>query len=149
MTEDEIRVSLSDTQCLALTIYGEARGESVEGRIAVGCVVRNRMAAQQKPARRICLADQQFSCWNRGIDTNHQRMLAVAELLLQPDRPLSDPLLKESLFLAQGLIGGALTDNTEGATHYLTTRLYESNGAPTWAQKLQPTLVIGRHTFLR
>lgn len=149
MTEDEIRVSLSDTQCLAVTLYGEARGETVEGRIAVGNVVRNRVTTQRKPARMICLADRQFSCWNRDESSNHQRVLGAGERLLIPDQPLTDPLLRECLFLAQGLVTGVMTDNTDGATHYLTTTLYESDRAPAWAHKLQPTVVIGRHTFLR
>jgi N-acetylmuramoyl-L-alanine amidase len=149
MTEDEIRVSLSDTQCLAVTLYGEARGESVEGRIAVGAVVRNRVAAQQKSVRMICLADRQFSCWNRDESSNHQRVLGAGERLLIPDQPLRDPLLRECLFLAEGIVRGALTDNTDGATHYVTTKLYESDRAPAWVHKLKTTVVIGQHTFLR
>lgn len=149
MTEDEIRVSLSDTQALAVTLYGEARGEAVEGRIGVGCVVRNRMAAQQKSARRVCLADRQFSCWNRDESSNHQRVLGAGERLLIPDQPITDPLLRECLFLAEGIVTGVLTDNTDGATNYLTTALYEHDRAPSWAHKLKPTVVIGRHTFLR
>jgi spore germination cell wall hydrolase CwlJ-like protein len=43
MTDAELVGQLSQLDTLALTIYGEARGERVEGRVAVACVVRNRI----------------------------------------------------------------------------------------------------------
>ena len=58
---------LPDRVVLALTIWGESRGECVEGQIAVACVVRNRLKRAISTAPRwrdICLAPEQFSCFN-------------------------------------------------------------------------------------
>jgi len=153
MTEDAIRAQLSGTQTLALTLWGEARGEPVEGRIAIAAVVWNRAVktSVQPPGeaqvKAVCLAPEQFSCWNPGPDPNHQRVLAVAQTMIA-GQPL-DPILRECLFIAQGTVGGSLRDNTGGATNYLTTQLYESDRAPSWAQAMKVSVVIGEHTFLR
>ena len=59
--------SLPDRLVLALLIWAESRGEPVEGQIAVGCVVRNRLNESTEAAPRwrdICLAPEQFSCFN-------------------------------------------------------------------------------------
>lgn len=153
MTEDEIRAQLSGTQTLALTLWGEGRGEPVEGRIAIGAVVWNRavktstIPPSDATIKAICLAPLQFSCWNPGPDPNHQRVLAVAQQMVQ-SQPL-DPILRECLFIAQGIVGGALRDNTGGATNYLTTQLYDSDRSPGWARAMKIAVVIGDHTFLR
>ena len=36
-------VALTDTQILLLTLWGEGRGEPIEGRVAIGSVIRNRV----------------------------------------------------------------------------------------------------------
>ena len=45
MTLDPLFATLDDAQVIALTLYGEARGEGVEGRIAVANVIRNRLTS--------------------------------------------------------------------------------------------------------
>lgn len=144
MTEDELRTALSDAQALAVTIWGEARSESIEGKVAVGNVVRNRMATRFATMKGICLADRQFSCWNRDGSANHTRVLQAAEQLLTPDRPMFDASLRECLFIAQGIIGGALTDNTFNATHYFVASM---KSPPTWARGHTPVVTIGAHVF--
>jgi N-acetylmuramoyl-L-alanine amidase len=148
MTEDEIRTNLTGVNTLALTIFGEARGEPIEGKIAVANVIRNRAHPVDEPhVKAVCLAPLQFSCWNPGVDPNHQRVLAQAEKVLT-NAPL-DAIYRECLFIAQGTVGGAFQDNTGGATNYLTTELLKSDRAPRWAAQMQPTVVIGAHSFLR
>jgi N-acetylmuramoyl-L-alanine amidase len=144
MTEDEIRAALSDTQALAVTLYGEARSEPVEGRIAVGNVVRNRMAKRFATVKGICLAEHQFSCWNRDESANHNRVVQAAERLLMPDQPLTDAALRECYFIAQGIVGGALQDNTKGSSHYHTATLMPR---PKWAVGQTPVAQIGAHLF--
>jgi spore germination cell wall hydrolase CwlJ-like protein len=55
--------ALNDTEAAILTIYGEARGEPFEGKQAVGVVIANRAAKQNKPVKEICYAANQFSCY--------------------------------------------------------------------------------------
>jgi hypothetical protein len=89
MTRDELRTWLSplpDEAILALTLYGEARGEPIEGIIAVGCVIRNRVNDTKKrwpnTYRGVCLQPWQFSALNvTGGGVNHDRVIAMAKKL--------------------------------------------------------------------
>ena len=57
---------------LAKTIYGEARGESIETMLAVGWVIRNRLRLKRygDTYKDVVLQPKQFSCWNKG-DSNY------------------------------------------------------------------------------
>jgi spore germination cell wall hydrolase CwlJ-like protein len=58
---------------LAKTIYGEARGESIETMLAVGWVIRNRLCSGHYGAtyKDVVLQPKQFSCWNKN-DPNYK-----------------------------------------------------------------------------
>jgi len=61
-------------EVLAKTIYGEARGQAVLDRLAVGAVIRERALRPGWWGRGfegVCLAPYQFSCWNEG-DPNRE-----------------------------------------------------------------------------
>ena len=60
---------------LAKTIYGEARGESIETMFAVGWVIRNRLQAGRygDTYKDVVLQSKQFSCWNVG-DPNYKKI---------------------------------------------------------------------------
>ena len=70
-------ITLLDTNLLHLakTIYGEARGESIETMFAVGWVIRNRLQSKRhgKTYKDVVLQPKQFSCWNKG-DTNYKKI---------------------------------------------------------------------------
>ena len=63
---------------LAKTIYGEARGESVETMLAVGWVIRNRLQAKRygNSYKDVVLQPKQFSCWNKD-DPNYKVIKGV------------------------------------------------------------------------
>ena len=63
---------------LAKTIYGEARGESIETMLAVGWVIRNRLQVKRhgKNYRNVVLQPKQFSCWNKN-DPNYKIIKGV------------------------------------------------------------------------
>ena len=63
----------SDLLHLAKTIYGEARGESIETMLAVGWVIRNRLQAKHYGStyKDVVLQPKQFSCWNKD-DPNYK-----------------------------------------------------------------------------
>ena len=65
LTDAEVKARLSDLEVTLVTLFGEARGEPVEGLIAVGSVIRNRVKAARfgSTYRAVCLARWQFSCW--------------------------------------------------------------------------------------
>lgn len=139
--------TLPDRVIVALTIFGEARGEPVEGQIAVGCVIRNRFKAQNNQTAKwgaICLAPKQFSCFN-PTDPNFAVVQRAASTLLSAFPP---PMLHQAEWLADGILSGAALDVTHGATHYLTRALYASPACPSWAQGKSLTTMIGGHVFL-
>ena len=143
--------TLSDRHVLALTIWGEARGEPVEGQIAVANVVRNRLrikivAHPSTTWRDICLAEEQFSCFNPDPKptSNYQAVLKAA-LVLQT-KPVT-PELGQALWIADGALSRLVLDNTHGSTHYLTSWLYHTK-PPTWAQGSPVLATIGQHVFL-
>ena len=150
MTEDEIRTALTGREVLSLTLYGESRGEPVEGSIAIACVIRNRAGGGQD-VKDVCLAPHQFSCWNRDGSANHTAILAVAEQALNQDHAAStnvDRVYAQCLWIADGVLSGVVLDRSFHATHYLERSLFET-GTVSWASAMHVTTRIGRHVFLR
>lgn len=155
MTTDEILTHLSDMHALALTMFGEARGDgrdgsSVEERVAVGCVLRNRLRTPKRfgdSFKAVALRRLQFSCWNAG-DPNRPLLLTQAYRLATGQPPMDD-LLEETLYLADGIARGVMLDQTGGATHYLTAALYRSPQCPGWAKTTSPLRTIGSQVFFR
>ena len=148
-----VRLALTEQQALALTMWGEARGDnadgsSVEERIAVGCVIRNRVLSGRWAAdyKGTCLQPLQFSCWNEDGSANAEALLARATALVNGDQP--DPLMRECLFLAEGIIHMDLLDRTHGATHYVTRALLESH-PPSWLRGVSPVATVGSQVFFR
>lgn len=141
------RLSVRDV--IALTLYGEARGEGPEGRIAVANVLRNRLSRRHlgQTYRGVCLMPFQFSCWLEvGGATNYGVLIDTARLLIGGQA--SGPVLKECQWIADGLLSDSFVDNTHGATHYLTTNLYATR-PPSWAAKARVLAQIGNHVFFR
>jgi N-acetylmuramoyl-L-alanine amidase len=151
MTDLEIRAMLDDTQALALTLWGEGRGEEVEGRIAIACVVRNRMNDDRWPdtLKDVCLQKSQFSCWDApGGAQNYRTLLAVAERLVTDGATSTDRVLKESLWVAEGIASGVVRDRVAGGNHYITRHLWET-ARPKWIGTVTPNCLIGRHAFFK
>lgn len=145
----------TETDVLARTLWGEARGEGREGMRAVGWVARNRaMLARQfiertgrghhplygdGTYRGACLARMQFSCWNPD-DPNLPRLMAVGD---------SNAAFADALVLAAGVIAGTPGDPTHGATHYFTLArpAWAHTWPPAWAAERTATAIIGGHAF--
>jgi len=119
------------TNCLATAVYFEARGESVEGQLAVARVVMNRAASGRYPPDWCSVVKQhaQFSFVRHGefpsVDTNSyawQKAEAVAQLAVANVVPsLSNDVL-----------------------------WYHANYvAPTWRRSLVEVQQIGAHIFYR
>lgn len=119
------------TNCLATAVYFEARGESVEGQLAVARVVMNRAASGRYPPDWCSVVKQpaQFSFVRHGefpyADTNSyawQRAEAVAQLAAANIVPSVDP----------------------------DVLWYHANYvAPSWGHRLAMVQKIGAHIFYR
>lgn len=123
---------------LAKTIWGEARGEGVDGMKAVACVVCNRLQRGHRgchTAAAVCLSPKQFSCWNAN-DPSRRRLDRI-------DREPDAQYLQAFDIASQALAGG-LPDITRGALHYVASTLRER---PDWLAGKVPCAVIGRHEF--
>lgn len=139
--------SLLPDETLALTIWGEARGESVEGQIAVANVIMNRWRnnpEKYKSVKEVCFEPKQFSCWNDN-DPNREKLRILSDQL---DRGVVPSQIKQQLYIARGILGFNLLDNTKGSRNYVTRNLYDSENRPSWAKHpITDPIRIGNHVF--
>ncbi len=123
-------------RCLALAVYFEARGESVEGKAAVAHVVVNRareagfpdgvcQVVQQGGEQRPC----QFGWYCDG----------------RSDQPRAGRMWESSLDVAQEVLAGRLQDPTDGALYFVRMRAKK----PSWTRRLTQVAHIGGHVFYR
>lgn len=164
-TDAEVLAALTDQQALAATMWGEARGiprndpddnSPIEEMIAVGCVVRNRRIrfsrwrATDPSYRSLCLAPNQFSCWNQGTDVNHLAVMNLArQFVAFPGVPITDAIARECLFLAVGIINDVLVDRTGGSdSYYAPAAMVPVGRVPSWAMHVQGRS-IGDQVFFR
>jgi cell wall hydrolase len=130
----------ADIETLARTLYGEARGESREGKIAVAWVVLNR-ARPGNPwpdsVAECCRQRWQFSCWNTN-DPNLVKLTSVS---------LDKPSFFNCWVVASEVIAGLHKDPTRGANHYLNPDAVTT--MPSWYDPNKVTATIGRHQFLK
>lgn len=126
----------ADLEILARTVYGEARGESHEGKKAVAHVIVNRVQvekgqfAKDDTIATACLRHVQFSAWN-AEDPNF-------DVLQQAH--LNDWHFRECLIA--GLEALNEPDFTAGALHYHTLSV-----SPPWAKGHKPCFAAGVHVF--
>lgn len=151
MTELRAWLAASDTRALAWTLFGEGRGEPIEGRIAVASVVRNRARTKYcgDSIAAACLWPRQFSCWNDGPDENHAHLTAVVRAFagggVPPWSDAEHAIYDETCWIATGIVEGYIRDRVSGARHYMTARQFETD--PKWASGRTPVARIGRHVF--
>ena len=155
-------VEFSAVDALAVTLLFEAGGEAIEGRIAVGCAVRNRVLADLHGDGRPdwwgegyqgvvwCKSPRseygQFSCWwPSGGAMNHQKLSAFAlEVAAGRVPPASAAAWAECQWIAAGIVSGAVRDRVGGCTHYHTRDV-----RPAWSRGVPPAVIVGRHLFYK
>lgn len=124
----------AEWQCLTEALYFEARGESLDGQVAVAEVILNRVASPLYP-RTVCAVVNQrggggcqfsYTCDGR---TTKMREKGAADLAGR---------------IARAMLDGAPRLLTEGATHF------HSRGVrPGWSKRFSHTATIGAHSFYR
>ena len=116
----------SSTNLGALTrvVYGEARGESEEGKRAVAWTVKNRANKSGKTIQYEATKKSQFCCYSGEMK----------------EKTAKDQCQK----IAQDAINGTSSDPTGGATFF-----YSGKSVPSWAEGLQPCATIGGHKFFK
>lgn len=121
---------------VARTLYGEARREPPETRVAIAEVVYNR-AIQRSPrfglsVEAVCRQPDQFSCWNPG-DPNRGRTLSIS---------LCDPEIADCVTIARDLVAGRVGGLTLGADHFHHRRV-----SPYYSRQHAPCAQIGNYVF--
>jgi spore germination cell wall hydrolase CwlJ-like protein len=132
-----------DAHWMALTMWGEARGDGEIGMRAVGHVIDNRRRAGAANPRFVTDTVSeafQFSCWNRG-DPNLPAMLDIAGL---PRDGHDYRMWRLARSLADEILSGRSQDPTGGSLFY-----HAESVAPRWSAGLAPIRHIGRHLFFR
>src|SRR5258706_4631208 len=130
---------------LGVIIIGVARSELIQSQVADGSVIRYRVNAQKTIYQTECLKPKQFSCWNAD-DPNYQFLTELADRLLN-GQYITDRYLVQCMYVAAGIVGDEILDNTHGAQYYMTTNLYNSPNRPSWATNVKSARVIGNQTF--
>lgn len=119
-----------------MLLWGEARGESAAGKLAILCVVNNRVTGGST-WKSVILAPKQFSSFN-PTDPNRDKLLHAHEI-----EPNSWAAIDAICELWES---GATIDITEGADHYYAYKVVTpawGRGSPQW----QETVTIGNHCF--
>ena len=118
------------------TIRAEADNQPVEGKIAIGAVIRNRMRHRYFSDGTIhgtVLAPAQFSCFNTFAKARHIYLRLQVE----------DKLTMEAV---KAWETSAMVDPVDGAVLYFNPAL----ASPQWDfTKLEEVRAIGDHTFYR
>jgi hypothetical protein len=129
-------LSAQDRDTLIRTLYGEARGESEAGQVAVVHVIRNRVLHRRTSAHVECMRPWQFSCWNEG-DPNRARMIEMPRTSLAYVRLGA---VVDRAWLAP--------DTVSGARHYFAIKGMATGKPPAWARPPgRKVATIGGHEF--
>jgi N-acetylmuramoyl-L-alanine amidase len=153
LNKDELKALLLDTfghlddnQIMGLTIYGEARGESTKGKIAVGSVILERVDKKSwmgKTIQEVCLCPNQFSCFLPS-DPNFEALNLIADNWVK--KYVQSVELQQCHAVARGLMEGLIPRTEEIARHHVTQ--YKTPEAkPKWAEKMRKVAVIDNHEF--
>lgn len=150
MTPQGVLLALSEVNTLALTLFGEARGEEIEGKISVASVIRNRAHDPKRwpdDIKGVCLQPAQFSCWGAaGGAANYQAVMALAEKLVTLPAYVPEPVLRECQWIAEGILSGVVRSRVAAANHYITQHRWKT-APPPWAKDQHPTALVNNHVF--
>lgn len=125
---------------LACAVFGEARGQVPEAKVAVGCVIRNRAALAPRYGTGIVgviLHPYAFSSF-LPKDPNRNKML-------NPLKCECEETWASCYGIADDVFNWRVPDPTQGATHYFD----DSIPAPYWARNMVFKVKIGRLNFYR
>lgn len=133
--------------CLATMIYGEARGESRRGQVAVAHTAMNR--AVKRSLCDVVLAPKQYSVFNN----NPGLRAAAMSSLLEPDQKNSvdQASWANAKLVAHDVYFGKTKDPTNGATFYVADKVMKSKRYryPKWTKQYEVVAVIENHRFFK
>ena len=127
-----------DSDVVAMTILGEARGEGEAGMYAVACVSAQRSIEWKRNGKSItpkqaCLQAWQFSCWNKN-DPNRKKLPTL--LKTHQHAAYAKMLAVNIKNLQRSYVGNA--------DHYCHVNTHNK-----WTRKGKTIKVIGKHKFYK
>lgn len=129
-----------ELRCLALNVYHEARGEPIQGQLAVAYVTMNRLVSGRYPTS-ICdvvWQDRQFS-WTHDtvsdVPTSKRQWQSAKRIAA---------FVYRNYYHFQRVTKGA-ADLTRGALYFYAP----TKAQPEWARKKTVTVKVGSHLFLK
>jgi len=129
--------SKSEIDCLTVAVFMEARGESLEGKIAVAEVIRNRKNHQTLFPKTLCsvVSQQGQFSWHNG----------PRSLQIKPGQ-LKQPKDKSAYLDAKKAVVEALdgSDLTHGSLYFVHRRVVKKQ---LWLKKMKFQVRIGQHRF--
>ena len=143
-----VMVDPAQEKCLAVTIYGEARSEPEQGQIAVAYTILNR-AAKHRTLCDVALAPKQYSVFN-----NNPKLRAIAvSLHLIPEQKniIDQKSWAQAVEVARMVSRNYVEDPTDGATHYLASKIMKSKHYhyPKWSKEYKMVKEIENHKFYK
>ena len=159
----------SELFCLAKNIYFEARAESVQGKMAVANVTKNRVESKNHPDTYCGVVKE--GPVRESWKTRKIKDLPKSERVYYPVKHRCDfswycdgekdtiwvqytngtPIESnktawhDSVNIALLTLSGQMPDNTIGADHYFNHNIIY----PGWALSMEKTVVIGNHSFFK
>ena len=123
--KNQVPVAGTTMDSLARAVYGEARGESLEGQVAVAAVILNRVQSNQFPSSitGVILHPRQFT----AVDDGQYNLTPNSSAYLAARRALNGE------------------DPTDGALYYYNPKIATS----TWSKARPIIKTIGNHVFTR
>jgi N-acetylmuramoyl-L-alanine amidase len=132
-----------DVVLLALTLWGETRGEDFKGKLAVAWVIVNRMNRLKTRVSQIVLSPWQFSFWNTE-DPSRPKVSSIDQ---------NSQLWLDCIQAARCALENTQPDPTNGAEFYMnieTVRKQRGGTLPKWWDvdtDATSGIKIGNHTF--
>lgn len=139
--------NLQITELLALTIWGEARGEPIEGQVAVANVIKNRVS-DGSDYYDVILKAKQFSCWNSD-DKNYPKLIEMGNEILRYGASVhrNNMAFMQCYVIADLIRHDLAVDNTKGARNYLAISTFRSPERPSWSAHPTNITALGNQVF--
>ena len=137
MVQANVETSPFEVRCLARNIYHEARGEDIDGQIAVAQVTLNRVDSPRYP-NSICdvvYHDKGPRAWDCQFSWTCDG---------KPDQPTDMAAYGLATLIATEVIKGEPEDYVGGALHYVARTALDRR----WVKRMHVHGRIGRHYFL-
>lgn len=140
---------IKEQHCLALAIYGEARGETAEGMEWVAWVVKNRAQTRDLHICDVILQPYQFEAFRKG--TELRRLVQETKKGEITFPRMNNKWVQNKIHQIAEQVHQNQKDPTGGATHFWAPQAQALLGRnpPSWSDKLTFIRMAGNHRFYK